>query len=74
MVKNLPCNVRDVSSIPDWGTKIPHAKEQLSPHATSRELVCPKGRFRVPPLRPDAAKRKVLEVESCQDFLLIFVF
>ena len=29
-VKNLPCNAEDVGSIPDWGTKIPHAAEQLN--------------------------------------------
>ena len=29
-VKNLPCNAEDVASIPDWGTKIPHAAEQLN--------------------------------------------
>ena len=30
MVKNLPCNAGDMSSIPGWGTKIPHIKEHLS--------------------------------------------
>ena len=25
VVKNLPSNARDAESIPDWGTKIPHA-------------------------------------------------
>ena len=30
VVKNPPCNVEDMGSIPDWGTKIPHASEQLS--------------------------------------------
>ena len=29
VVKNLPCNSGDVSSIPGWGTKIPHAAEHL---------------------------------------------
>ena len=29
-VKNLPCKAEDVGSIPDWGTKIPHATEQLN--------------------------------------------
>ena len=27
VVKNLPCNSGDVSSIPGWGTKIPHTAE-----------------------------------------------
>ena len=39
MVKSLPCNAGDVGSIPGWGTKIPHAAEQLSPCATTTELV-----------------------------------
>ena len=31
VVKNPPCdNAGDPSSIPDWGTKIPHSSEQLS--------------------------------------------
>ena len=25
VVKNRPCNVADIGSIPDWGTKTPHA-------------------------------------------------
>ena len=31
--------------IPGWGAKIPHATEQLSPHARTTELVCHNGRF-----------------------------
>ena len=31
--------------IPGWGAKIPHATEQLSPHARTTELVCYNGRF-----------------------------
>ena len=30
LVKNLPCNAGDVGLLPAWGTKIPHAAEQLS--------------------------------------------
>ena len=37
VVKNLPCNARDVGSTPDEGTKIPHAVEQISLHATTTE-------------------------------------
>ena len=37
MVKNLPSNAGDMSSIPGRGTKIPHARGQLSPHTTTRE-------------------------------------
>ena len=37
MVKNLPCNARDMGSIPGLGTKIAHAVEQLNPRATTPE-------------------------------------
>ena len=37
MVKNLPSNAGDVSSIPSQGTKSPHAAGQLGPHAEIRE-------------------------------------
>ena len=69
MVKNLPCNAGDVGSIPNQGTKIPHAVEQLSPRATiteprclspcatTRESVYPKERLRMTQLRPKAAKK-----------------
>ena len=39
VVKNLLGNAGDLSSIPDWGTKIPHATEQLSQWATATEPV-----------------------------------
>ena len=35
--ENLPSNARDLSLIPSWGTKIPHATEQLGPHTTTKE-------------------------------------
>ena len=35
-VKNPPSNAGDAGSIPGRGTKIPHATEQLSPHATTK--------------------------------------
>ena len=35
VVKNLPCNEKDMGSIPGEGTKIPHATEQLSLCATT---------------------------------------
>ena len=41
MVKNPPCNVGDVDSIPGLGTKIPNATEQLSPHATATKTLSP---------------------------------
>ena len=31
VVKNPPCNSGDAGSTPGWGTKIPHAMEQLIP-------------------------------------------
>ena len=40
MVKNPPCNADDGDLIPGQGTKIPHAVEQLSPHAGTTEPVC----------------------------------
>ena len=41
VVKNLPCNAGNTGLIPGWGTKIPHAMEQLNPRATTRASVCP---------------------------------
>ena len=61
VVKNLPCNARDV----DQGTKIPPAFEQLSPHMATTEPMCPtrvqapqKKRFCMRQLRPNSAKHK----------------
>ena len=39
VVKNLLSNAGDAGSIPGWGTKIPHAAGQLSPHAATTEHV-----------------------------------
>ncbi|XP_019799388.1 protein FAM210B, mitochondrial isoform X1 [Tursiops truncatus] len=39
VVKNSPYSAGVASSIPGWGTKIPHAEGQLSPCATTTELV-----------------------------------
>ena len=36
VVKNPPCNAGNASWIPDGGTKIPQATEQLSPRAAIR--------------------------------------
>ena len=41
MVKNTPCNVGNLGSIPGQGTKIPHAEEQLSLNAATRESMLP---------------------------------
>ena len=37
MVQKPPCNADDGDLIPGQGTKIPHAVEQLSPHAGTTE-------------------------------------
>ena len=39
VVKNQPANAGDTGSIPSWGTKIPHAVEQLSLCTTTTEPV-----------------------------------
>ena len=44
VVKNPPSNAGDMSSIPGWGTKIPHAAGQLGLQATTTELLCPNER------------------------------
>ena len=36
VVKNLACSAGDAGLIPGWGTKIPHAVEQLKLCATAR--------------------------------------
>ena len=40
VVKNPPSNIRDVKSIPDRGTKIPHATGQLDPRAAPTKPTC----------------------------------
>ena len=37
VVKNPPSNAGDAGLIPGWGTKIPHAAGQLSPHTVTTE-------------------------------------
>ena len=64
MVKNPPCNARDVGSILGQRIKIPHSMKQLSPRATTRHSVCHKERSHVTQqrrpcmlqLRPHTAK------------------
>ena len=64
VVKNPPSHAGDAGLIPGWGTKIPHAVGQLSPRATTTELVCLNERARVPqtaePTHPGA---RVLQLE-----------
>ena len=45
LVKNLPCNAADSGLSPGQGTKIPHAREQPSPHTTTRDSVRHNKRF-----------------------------
>ena len=40
VVKNPTCNAGDARLIPGWGTKVPHATRQLSPHTTTTEPAC----------------------------------
>ena len=40
VVKNLPCTAGDLGLIPGWGTKIPHATEQLIPCVATIEPTC----------------------------------
>ena len=42
VVGSCPSNAGDMGSIPDQGTRIPHASEQLSPCATTAEPACPR--------------------------------
>ena len=39
VVKNIPSSAGDGASIPGGGTKIPYATGQLSPCASTRELI-----------------------------------
>ena len=41
MVKNLPCNAWDMGLIPGLGTKIPHAKGQVSLYIATTEACAP---------------------------------
>ena len=40
VVKNPPCKAGNMGSIPSWGTKIPHAEEQLSQLAATTVPTC----------------------------------
>ena len=40
VLKNQSSNAKDISSIPGWGTKIPHATGQQTSCATTTEPVC----------------------------------
>ena len=53
VVKNPPCNIGNVGLIHGLGTKILHAKQQLSPHAYHNHWAC------VPELESLWAKTKI---------------
>ena len=55
-VKNLPYSAGIAGSIPDQGTKIPHAMGLLTPCATTRESVHHYKRSHLLKPRPDVAK------------------
>ena len=59
LVKNLHSKAGDSGSIPGWGTNIPHAAKQLSPSATTTELVCSR-----PHATPREARTLQLEKDS----------
>ena len=44
VIKNLPSNAGDMSSVPSQGTKIPHATGQLNLSAITREIYAPQQR------------------------------
>ena len=55
MVKNLPPKAGEAGSIPNQGTKMPHAAGQLSPCTTTREACMLQRR---PRAAPTPQKRK----------------
>ena len=57
VTKNPPCNATEEGLIPDQGTKLPHATELLSLHASTRESVRHNGRPCVTQLRPDTINK-----------------
>ena len=57
VVKNLPSNGGNLDSVPGRETKIPHAKGQLSSHATTKEPTHHKEYPVYYKLRSDAANK-----------------
>ena len=62
-IKNLPCNAGDAGLIPGQGTKMPHAREQLTPCTATKEpehhsLKSPRAATKIPcaATKTDAAK------------------
>ena len=65
MVKNPPSNAGHVGLIPGRGTKIPHATGQLSPCASTRELMRPGAR--VPQLERENTHATTREKPACHN-------
>ena len=63
-VKNPASNAGDAGSIPRQGTKISHATGQLSPRATTTELVRLNERAHVPEPMCSGARAPQLEKEN----------
>ena len=70
--KNLSSNAADLTSVPGWGIKIPHAAGLLSPRTATREPMCHNEepalhseRPHVPQLGPDSAKNKTRRPVWC---------
>ena len=66
MVKNPPCNAGDAGSIPGWRIKIPHAREQRSLHATTRESVNCNERSHV--MQPDSQINEQINTFFLKEF------
>ena len=58
VVKNPPSNAGDVGLIPGWGTKIAHARGQLSLHTTTREVCALQWRACAPQWGPSTEKKE----------------
>ena len=58
VVKNLPCNARNVGSIPGQGTKIPQDTGQLSPCVMTTEPAWHNQRAGMLQLKGDTARKK----------------
>ena len=58
MVKNLPCNARNVGSIPGQGTKIAQDTGQLSPCVMTTEPAWHNQRAGMLQLKGDTARKK----------------
>ena len=77
MVKNLPCNARDVDLILGRGTKIPYTMQQLSQHITAKESAghnerphMMQLRFHMPQLRLTQPNKLINKKNTTKDIFL----